>query len=595
MPTRTPNQADVFAVTQLLSSTSTMTDVVSSGSGTSVSAPPPPPPSPAPAALPLALQSASPPVNPAQVQAAISFLTNPKVQSSPPSRKFSFLESKGLTPHEILEALQRSSSGSREYQVLSGALQNGDQRKASEIVASLDSESGSTSTPPVTTAATASAPQSYSTPSQPTYTYQAPHQQQQPVLYAIQQPNGQVLYSTTPPAPNSNKAGGGGWLATTAAVGAIAGTGALANYLYQKYMPTIRIESRHHYHDQHPSISDATQQQQSAAVHQLMQANGAPAAAGASKMNGISSDNDRYGLTTLNSNVNASNNNDDDQTYRAVTALKNDMRDVVDLLREQTTDIKRALNTIQLSLEVVSRRSREKDSNTVELNETLTGIRSLLQRHQSQILGDNSNGSSSSVSSSSSLLPASHNRSATTSNFPLSSISEKWNGSTHSRSESMGATPAGLNGDEDGGSSKRSNVSVSPEPSNEPSPAERLADGEKAMNDALEEIQADNSSDEQRMAVQAMLLYIGNILSHMDGADRTKYRRIMLSNTAYNSRVRRIKGAERFLLAAGWEVRGSFIEWTDEKRNGGGDGEAQKEEWKEKLLQRALDRLTQCK
>lgn len=556
-----------------------MTDVTPSSS-----TPPTPPPTSTPLQLPLALQQPAAPTNPSQVQAAISFLTNPKVQSSPPSRKFSFLESKGLTSHEILEALQRTNSNGREYQVLSAALQNGDQRKASEIVASLD---GETTTSAPSTSTTMPAPsQSYAQPSSSTYTYQAPQQQQQPVLYAVQQPNGQILYSTTPPPSQKNDNGGGGWLATTAAVGAIAGTGALANYLYQKYMPTIRIESRNHQHD-HPSLTDATHQQQNAAVQQLMSGGGAAA----TKMNGVS-DGDKYGLTTLNGSSSSNANSDDDQTYRAVTSLKNDMRDVVDLLREQTTDIKRALNTIQLSLEVVSRRSREKDSNAAELNETLTGIRQLLQRSQSQILGDNSNGSSLTghSGSSTSLASQTHNRSATASHLPLSSISEKWDANSHSRSESMGSTPAGLNVDDD--SVKPSTMSASPEPPaiHEPSPAERLADGQKAMNEALEEIQADNSSDEQRMAVQAMLLYIGNILSHMD---QTKYRRIMLSNTAYNSRVRRIKGAERFLLAAGFEIRGSYIEWTDEKRTPA--GESQKEEWREKLLQQALDRLTQCK
>ncbi|WFD36916.1 peroxisomal membrane protein pex14 [Malassezia cuniculi] len=45
------------------------------------------------------------------VQSAVSFLADPKVQSSPVSQRISFLESKGLTPQEIDAALSQAPRG----------------------------------------------------------------------------------------------------------------------------------------------------------------------------------------------------------------------------------------------------------------------------------------------------------------------------------------------------------------------------------------------------------------------------------------------------------------------------------------------------
>lgn len=53
-------------------------------------------------------QVASGPVRPDMVASAISFLTDPKVQTSTMSQRVSFLESKGLRPNEIDEAMRQA-------------------------------------------------------------------------------------------------------------------------------------------------------------------------------------------------------------------------------------------------------------------------------------------------------------------------------------------------------------------------------------------------------------------------------------------------------------------------------------------------------
>lgn len=45
------------------------------------------------------------------VASAVSFLSDPKVQSATMSQRVSFLESKGLRPHEIDEAIRQSGQG----------------------------------------------------------------------------------------------------------------------------------------------------------------------------------------------------------------------------------------------------------------------------------------------------------------------------------------------------------------------------------------------------------------------------------------------------------------------------------------------------
>ena len=45
------------------------------------------------------------------IQSAISFLTDPKVQSAALAKKVSFLESKGMTSEEIEEAMSRANGG----------------------------------------------------------------------------------------------------------------------------------------------------------------------------------------------------------------------------------------------------------------------------------------------------------------------------------------------------------------------------------------------------------------------------------------------------------------------------------------------------
>ncbi|EST05839.1 Peroxisome membrane anchor protein Pex14p, N-terminal [Kalmanozyma brasiliensis GHG001] len=55
-------------------------------------------------------QVSSGPVRPDMVASAITFLSDPKVQSSSMSQRVSFLESKGLRPHEIDEAIRQANS-----------------------------------------------------------------------------------------------------------------------------------------------------------------------------------------------------------------------------------------------------------------------------------------------------------------------------------------------------------------------------------------------------------------------------------------------------------------------------------------------------
>lgn len=82
-----------------------------------------------------------------------------------------------------------------------------------------------------------------------------------------------------------------------------------------------------------------------------------------------------------------------------------------------------------------------------------------------------------------------------------------------------------------------------------------------SMSECLSELSStpDITLEDQKSCLSAMLLYISNILQNRS---QVRYRKILVSNAAYETRVKRFKSAERFLLAAGFELKTPFIEFT---------------------------------
>ena len=483
----------------------------------------------------------SPAIRESQVSAAITFLNNDKVKLSPISKRVQFLESKGLTNYEICDALRRINPSSAEYLLLQQKLNEHSGIKASDAVVSLDSSS-TTPTIPIQSTTTSSTNYPVAQSSN------IPHSTntQQPVLYAHTDSTGRTYYSTTPSAPIQSQST---WLATTAAVTGIASAGAGLYYMWNKYMPSIKFESKH---NDNENIIQNNEQLKQLIDHKH---------SGTHTINDNKSLTDKFNLSYLNDNSNTSNTNDD--TYKAVTSLKNDFRDIVDLLREQTTDIKRALNTIQLSIEVVNRRNKDDKLNSCELNDTLQAIQKLISKQQ-----NNSNNE---------LMNGINKHNTAVDKIASSWISTDNTIDTYPPRSTISNTS--IHDDID----KSSDLSDSKSSISDTESAEQhIESGDKAVNHTLDLMKSDNTSSDIKMSLQAMSLYIGNILSHMS---ETKYRKIMLSNSTYNTRVRRVKHAEQLLLSAGFMINGSYIEWND--MNG-------KQLWKHTLLQNTLDKLNQC-
>lgn len=508
------------------------------------------------------------PIRENQVVAAINFLQNVKVQSSPISSRLSFLESKGLTNNEIIEALKRINNNSQEYKLLVQKVNENASIKASDAVKELDNNNINTATTTSTTMPNSNTVFS-TTSSQPTTTYttqqqQPVHTQQPTIYYAHTSPTGQVYYSTTPVQPQQQQSNNNSWFATLATVGSIAGVGAAATYAWQKYMPNIKFEPKHQQminDTNNTSLSMEQQQQQILKDQQLK-----------SLIDNKSNNNNdnKYNLNYL-----SDPQNDILETYKSVQSLKSEFKECIELLREQTTDIKRALNTIQLSLEVVTRRTRKNDANQSELNDLLLSIKQLLQK---QISGNSdTNGTSSSTK---------HDKKLDNTLSNLDRIASSWltNDNTVDNYPPINNRSSDSISNIDK-SSDISNNNDDQDKQQQPDTTtdnEHIEHGNRLLNEALDSIKSNNTQDDIRMCIQAMLLYIGNIL---DNRDAIKYRKILLTNTPYNNRVRRMKSAEQYLLAAGFEINGNYIEWINNDN---------KVEWKWALLQDAFNKLNHC-
>lgn len=92
-----------------------------------------------------------------------------------------------------------------------------------------------------------------------------------------------------------------------------------------------------------------------------------------------------------------------------------------------------------------------------------------------------------------------------------------------------------------------------------PSSGDPVADGLLRLDESLSFLRASNTPEDVRSALSAMILYIDNLLANMSNP---RYRKILMSNSSYESRVRKTKGAERVMLAAGFEIRAPYIEWV---------------------------------
>lgn len=475
---------------------------------------------------------AAQPTREPEVEKGVSFLSHDTVKNTSPKAKMVFLEQKGLTVHEIAEALRRVEPDSELCQaVVKGALSG---QTASAAVAHLPDTSAALVTDRSTSGGlTPAAAVAGSSPlagpplshvSHPTIPPMIPHQGVQavpfypalhrpappgmmvigPNMYAFQPNDMYQPPVRTPQHEQQQQRRGGLWDWVLPGLSVI-GAAATAAYFGRHYLPQVWTSPQtlptlsHEEVTSVEKVEQAQQKQEKAdkekAAKQLQRDEDENNPLKGLGLNlGSSGPSDRFGLSQLNDKFVSEARQD--VFTSAINDMKTEISDVAGVLKEQSQDIKRALIAMQASLSRVPQ--TDMADNTIDATTS-------------------SFSSSSSSSSSSSVSPSTAVPGHATSPPPPVAAA---------------TTPS---------------IQVLPD----------VQQSGKALQAALQTLLQEATESQAKGAINTMKFYISNILK---SPTDTKYRKITRSNAHYKNKVGSVKGGDDFLKAAGFEGKGSFME-----------------------------------
>jgi hypothetical protein len=496
---------------------------------------------------PLTATPATPSLSDSNILAAVNFLSNTKVANSSISKRLAFLESKGLSSDEILEALRRINSNSDEYKAVLAGIRSG--KKASELVIHLDNPIPSTTNIPLVQAGLSTAPINTSQ----AYPYPYPYPYPPPAA----------------PVVVNQSSSWRDWLISSAAV---LGLSTSAILLAGKYLPKIQFVPRESYNDSNNTANNPTSDSiHSSAVSQLnnMPSNNTPyPAAGVnnSSLLDYSSSNprDRYNLSTLNDESLIESK--ESELVRTVNELKGEFSEFSSLFRDQNLELRRLFESIKQSLDTF----KEKDKFKTEISATLLSIKTALETMKASNNNTTENRSTNADNQVNDSKSSEAEATKPILDTAAVSNSSNWfsNGDSNNSPQHAGAEE------------KDSSASIENE--------DLYDEGVKNLRDAVNLIRRENRAEEAQQAMKTLLLYISNILTHID---QPRYKKILTTNPTFE-KVKKIKGAELFLTSCGFQFRGPFCEWNPNEPDDS-NNTPQRQQLNQKLLKEAQEILKQ--
>lgn len=522
------------------------------------------------------------PLNESQVQAAVTFLQHPKVVSTSAANRVAFLTKKGLTTAEIAEAFKRALPNSPETAALAKAVQEG--KSAAEAVSSFPASTVTAAATPPQPAAAAAVPTPAAVPpaAAPAQTYQQPYAgaaaapagYHPPAPYTGYPPPPYGYYPPPHPGahapPPAAQPQATSWTSYIAPVGATVTAVAGLAYLAKRYWNAVSGPSQPAQpQPQQPAALTAPQAQpalpapiptnpyQSSAYFSSSTPSSVPSAYPSAGYPGVLGG---------SSGPTPAWKEEQEEMAQGLKEVQND----VSVLRDQTSELKRTLHTIQATLDSIKKERKSMDEvkkSQQDIQNQLSSLATLLQKLPNApaaaavvvapVAAGTPGPSPATPPPVSPATPLAGAPAAATT-AAAAAAAQVLPSATGSLLAPM-PTAATTNPSEQWSADQTAPQPPALAPS-EPVSVDALVEASRAaLQAALAEMQDGNLAEDLKTLLDTLFFYINNIVLN---PDQPRYRRIMTTNPNFQTRIKRMRGGERFLEAAGFRQKETYWDVT---------------------------------